>query len=212
MQVGQWVAEWLTRGYARIIDLSGVSREEDYEAFGEQERVFWIDASSWPVSGQYTLFGTILLNQSKLEKAPEDVKDYIFLHEVGHSKLPTLLSLVSVLVRIPLVFFAILGIPVLVIQWIIYAFSGPPIGQLMTFSAAYLLVALLVVVPLVVVWQLDEAYAELYVVSKIGKEAYQRCSDKMEEYSDRGLFARLLRKLFYPSPDLVLWLANRQRG
>jgi hypothetical protein len=208
MQIRNWLSKWLTRVYARTIDLSGVAKEETYRAHGEERRVFWVDADGWPVAGQLTLFGTVLLNESRLDDVPKEVVDYTFLHEIGHSKLPTILSIGSVLARIPLSFVAIFGIPALIVQWLVFLFSGPTIGQFTTLSVAYLLVALLILVPLVAIWRLDEGYAEFYVVSKVGEETYLRYFEKMEANSDRGVFARIFRKIFYPSPKHVLWVAN----
>ena len=208
MQIRNWLSKWFTRVYARSIDLSGVTEEENYRAHGEERRVFWIDADGWPAAGQFTLFGTILLNEGMLKDVPEEVVDYTFLHEIGHSKLPSILGIGSVLVRIPLFFLALFGIPMLIVRWLVFLLSGPTIGQFTTLSVAYLLVALLILVPLVAIWRLDEGYAEFYVVSKVGEETYLRYFEKMEENSDRGTFARIFRKVFYPSPKHVLWVAN----
>lgn len=207
-----WLATWLTRGYARTVDLSGVSDEEIYRAQGEERKVFWVNTDNWPMAGQCTPFGTILLNEDRLTEVPDDVVDYVFLHEIGHSEAPTLLSLGGLVIRPPLFFLALLGIPMLAIYWLAFAASGPTLEQLLTFSAAYALVALFLIVPLVVIWRLDEGYAELFVVSKIGADEYLRRHEQMNEHSDRGLFGRVFRWLFYPRPNHVVRVANRLEG
>lgn len=207
MQVRNWIAKWLTRGYVRTLDFSGVSREELYQAHGEERKVFWVNADNWPMGGQYTPFGTIILNESKLEDTPNELVDYVFLHEVGHSEFPTILSLGSLIARIPLMFFAVFGIPLLIVRWLVFAISGPSLSQLAAFSVASLLVALLILLPLVVISWLDEGYAELFVVSRIGKEAYQHCLEMKKEHSDRSIIGLVLRPL-YPPPRLVLRIAN----
>lgn len=209
MQYRNWAAKWLTRGYARTLDFGGVSREDLYQTHGEERKVFWVDADDWPIGGQCTPFGTILLNESKLKDAPDEVVDYVFLHEVGHSKLPSILSLGGLVVRIPLMFFAILGIPFLVVRWLVFVNSGPDLTQLTMFSLASLLVALLILLPLIVISWLDEGYAELFVVSKIGETAYRRSLEKKNEHSEGSIIGRVL-SILYPPPSLVVWTANRR--
>lgn len=209
MAIFHRIATWLTRAYVRTIDRSGVSQEEVYRVQSEEKKVFWVNTDDWPMIGQCTPFGTILLNEHKLTDVPEEMVDYVFLHEIGHSKAPTLLSLGSIIIRAPLFFLALLGIPTLLIRWLIYAASGPTLGQLATLSAAFAIVALALLVPLVAIWWLDEGYAELFVVSKIGEDEYLRRHEQMDEHADRGVFARAFRWLFYPRPSLIVRIANR---
>jgi hypothetical protein len=211
MQVRDWTAKWLTRGYVRTLDFSGVSQEERYQAHGEEQKVFWVEADDWPMAGQCTPFGTIVLNESKLGDAPEEVVDYVFLHEVGHSELSSILSLGSFVTRTPLMFLALLGIPLLVVRWLVFAASGPHFTQLATYSVASLMVALLILIPLIVISWLDEGYAELFVVSKIEGKAYRRCLEKKSEHSDGSIIGRVL-SFLYPPPSLVIWVANHRNG
>ena len=211
MQVRNWVAKWLTRAYARTLDFSGISREELYQAHGNEHKVFWVEADDWPLGGQCTPMGTILLNKSKLEDAPEELVDYVFLHEVGHSKVPSILGIGSLMVRLPLMFLAILGIPVLVVQWLIFAVSVSNVSQLATFSVETLLIVLLILVPLIVVSWLDEGYAELFVVSTIGEAAYRNVLEKKDEHSDSSIVGRVL-SILYPPPSLVIRISNLRIG
>jgi len=210
MQVRNWLARWLTRGYVRTLDFGGVSREETYRASGEERQVFWVDAEKWPAAGQCTLFGTIVLNEDRLGDVPDKVVDYVFLHEVGHTKPPTILNLLSILVRIPLGFLAIFGVPVLIGRWLGFVLSAPDLDQFTMFSVATVIGILLILVPLVVIWWLDEGYADLFVVSKIGTHAYRHRYDKMNDHADRGLIGRFIRWLLYPDSDHVVWVANRR--
>lgn len=209
MQVHHRLAKWLTRGYARTIDLSGVSREEIYQAHDEERKVFWIDAENWSAAGQCTPFGTILLNEDRLNEVPANVRDYVFLHEVGYAKLPSILSLASIIVRVPLVLLAAFSVPVLIGRLVTFALSIPNLGQLVTFAMATLTTILLIVIPVIAIWWLDEGYAELFTVSKIGVNAYQRRHEKMNEHSDRGIVGRFLRLLLYPNPELIVWIAKQ---
>lgn len=209
MQIRDWTAKWLTRGYVRTLVFSGVSREELYEAYGEEKKVFWVEADQWPLAGQCTPFGTILLNDSKLQDLPKEVVDYIFLHEVGHSKLSRILSLGSVVIRIPLMFIAILGIPFFISRWLAFLVSRPQISQLATYSIAVLIVDSLILLPLIVISWLDEGYAELFAISKMGQTAYRRSLEMKREHSNRGVITRVL-SILYPPSSLIIWVANRR--
>jgi Zn-dependent protease with chaperone function len=209
MQVHNWLAKWLTRLYARTITFSGVTEEETYQSHGEEHRVFWIDAEKWPMGGQYTPFETILLNKSTLNDVSEEVADYVFLHEVGHSKPPTIVNLGSFVVRLPLMMLAIFGLPTLILRWLIFAFSSPPTNRLIGFSLAFLFVALLILVPLILISWLDEGHAELFAVSKIGEKTYRRCLEEIRENSDGGRIRQVFRRIFYPYPSIVIRVANR---
>ncbi len=209
MRVHDRLSRWLTRGYARALDFSGVSREETYQSHNEEQKVFWIDAEDWSAAGQCTPFGTILLNEDRLSNVPDSVKDYVFLHEVGHTKTPTILSVASIILRIPLTFLAIIGVPVLIGRWLGFALSVPELGQLTTFTVTTLISVLLLTIPIVLIWWLDEGYAELFAVSKLGVATYQRRHAQMTKHTDRGVIGRTVRWLLYPNPNFVVWIAKR---
>lgn len=211
MKIYNRCAKWLTYIYAWTIDFNGVSREEIYRTHGEEKRVFWVNSDKWPMAGQCTPFGTILLNMSKLDGASDQMVDYIFLHEVGHTKPPTLLTLGSLLIRIPLMFLVILGIPLLFVRWLIFVFSSPTIGQITTFSFGFILAALIILGPLMAISWLDEGHAELFAVSHIGEDVYQRCLQEMQEKSNHGVLMGLFRRVIYPDPRLIVWLAKRRK-
>ena len=208
MSLLSWVAKWLTRGYARTMDLSGVSREEVYRAEEEERKVFWVDTDDLSMAGQCTPFGTILLNEDRLGDVPDEVVDYVFLHEVGHTKPPAFLVFGSYVIRLPLMLFAIFGIPVLFFRGVAFALSVPPLNQFITLSVAFALVVLLILAPVVIVSWLDEGYAELFALSKLGEETYLRRHNQMEEHSERGVFSRVLRGFLYPRPAQVIRFSN----
>jgi hypothetical protein len=154
-----------------------------------------------------------VLNEHRLDDAPDEVVDYIFLHEVGHTKPPAILSLMSILVRIPLGFLALFGVPALIGRWIGFALSAPDLDQFTLFSVATaIIIILLILVPMIAIWWLDEGYADLFVVSKIGAQDYRRRYEKMNDHADRGLVGRFVRWFLYPNPDHVVWVANRRNG
>lgn len=211
MKVLDWIATWLTRFYARTITSTGVALEETYVSHNEENRVFWVNAENWPMGGQYTIFGTILLNESKLNERSGEVVDYVFLHEVGHSKPPYLLNIASFAIRVPLAMLALIGVPLILLEWLIFVISIPTIDALIEVSLIYLLAILLILVPLIIVSWLDEGYAELFALSKLGESSYQECINQVRDESDNGRFKRIFRRLFYPKPSIVIRTADLLR-
>jgi hypothetical protein len=208
MEISAWLTDRLTRAYVLVVHFSTVSRSEVYRTNGEEHKVFWLNTDNWDAAGECTAFNTILLNERRLGDAPKEAVDYVFLHEIGHTKPSNLLILGSYVIQIILKLFAIVGIPALFIQWAFLISSGPSVSLFLTYSAAYLILVLLIVMPVVAISWLNESYAELFAVSKLGTTTYLRCYSKMDRHSNRGLIGRIRRRLFYPSPSNVVRIAN----
>lgn len=209
MQVRDCLSRRLTRLYARTITLSGVVKEEIYQSHGEERRVFWIDAEKWPMGGQYTPFGTILLNESRLSDFSEEVVDYVFLHEVGHGKPPTIVNIGSFAIRVPLMMIAVVGLPTLFLRWLVLLVFNLSMNRLIGFSMVFLSSVLLILGPLILISWIDEGYAELFALSKIGKDAYRRCSREIRDKSEAGPIAKVFRRILYPYPGIVSRVADR---
>lgn len=113
--MGNWredTQSWLTRWYAK--GRGGVVDESEYTAYGVTRTVFWYEQDS-PRAGDYSPIGTILMNRTPPAGISEDVRDYVFLHEVGHDELNTLLRLLywpTILLTGLLAFAAILALPI----------------------------------------------------------------------------------------------------
>lgn len=184
--------------------LGGTAREGTY-SYGSIERpIVWIDAERWSMGGQY-LFGTILLNEGALSGMSDAVTDYVFLHEVGHGRLHPLLRMGVSPFRFILMFVAVLGAPVFVGRWLgrLLTVPSPEGAAIATLAAAIGLLPILV--PLVVVSWLDEGYAEAFAASRLGTTQYLACVQEIRETSDSGHFKRVLRRLIYPPPRLIVW-------
>lgn len=209
MRLIRSLSRWLTRGYARTLDFEGVTEEATYRVGSIERKVYWVNAEDWKLAGQYTPFGTILLNKTKLEGVSQEVKDYVFLHEVGHASLPRPLSLLSLSVRLPVTALAVLGIPFLMFRWLASVVLNPTPRYAILSFVGYLILCLLILVLFTGPSWLEEGHAELYAVDRVGKETYRRCHKEVRQRSERGLFRRVLHRLVYPPPRLVLWAHER---
>lgn len=193
--------------YARWV-LGGSARRDVY-TYGEFDReVVWVDSDRWGFAGQ-NLFGTIFLNEQVLQKGSNDLADYVFLHEVGHGQFHFIPRTILLLLRFVFTGIALLGVPTLLVQSLVFLSISPSIATAGIMLLGTILTLLLVLIPLVIVSWVDEGWAEVFAVSQIGVSQYRDCIEEMRELSDKGRFKRVLRRLIYPPPSLVIWSVNR---
>ncbi|WP_336034346.1 hypothetical protein [Halobacterium yunchengense] len=198
----------LTRLYAW--NRGGVTDTGEYSASGISRTVYWFHDESKRM-GDYSPFGTLLLNEQAKEDFSEDVVDYVFLHEVGHDQMgfigrtlfwafyPTFgLLLLAGIIALP--------------QTLVAAFQFAPSTVMVP---AYLVVGIGITVaamlPFAAVCWIDEALAELFAISKIGRSQYRSVFDEVKEESDAGLLRKIRLRIQYPPESLILWIA-RKRG
>lgn len=215
MPGGEWLADRLTRGYARLLDEDGVVDETVYGTHGETHRVYWIDADRWPIGGQYTPFGTVVLNANRLDGLSAETVDYVFLHEIGHGKRPLVATVFAYVVRIALTLVAVLGLPVLGRQWLRSVSTASSSAEAIGSSSRLSVGGLGLIAGVVIVSWLDEGSAEVFAVSKLGAESYRRRRQAFVDGADAGFVFRGLRRLVYPPPRLVIAVAeylNRKRA
>lgn len=197
-----WLADRLTRGYARLLDGDGVVGETVYRTHGETHRVYWIDAERWPIGGQYTPFGTVVLNEHRLGHLSEEAVDYVFLHEVGHGRRSNVATVSVYAVRSVVTLAAVLGLPWVVSRWVRSVVAdSPPTGSDPSWRSVG---SLGLIAAVVLVSWLDEGAAEMFAVSKLGAKSYRRRRDEFLDGAEGGLVLRSIRRLIYPHPRLVI--------
>ena len=199
------VRSLLTRGYARLT-CGGVCETEKYTSRGIDEQVYWVETDGW-MSGQYTPFGTILLNKYRFRERSDDLNEYVFLHEIGHSRMPMVPSVLLGIIRILAAPF-LLAVPLLPIVYIPMV-QAAPVTQFPELGIAFLLSGLTLLLPYVVASWIDEGYAEYFALSTVGVEEYLRCHKELHESRECGLLKRIWIRLTYPHPRLVHWVASR---
>lgn len=212
MRGGEWLADRLTRGYARLLDSDGVVDETVYRARGEAHRVYWVDAARWPIGGQYTPFGTLVLNANRLDGLSPESVDYVFLHEVGHGQRPLVGTVAAYVVRIVVTLSALLGVPWLGRRWFRAVSTTSSPAAAVEASKRFSVGGLVLLTGLVVVSWVDEGAAELFAVSKLGAESYRPRREEFVDGADDGVVVRSLRRLLYPPPRLVIAVADRSDG
>lgn len=193
--------------YARWV-LGGSARTEVYEYGSFQRRIIWVDSDQWPMAGQ-NLFGTIFLNESKLRDCSDDVNDYTFLHEVGHSQFHAIFSVFVFVLRFALMVVALLALPALAVGLLVLLIQASSLAAAAVIFVVVAFLMLLVLIPLVVVSWFDEGHAELFAVSKLGTQQYLECIEEIRSQSDSGRLKRAVFRIMYPPPRLVVWWGNR---
>lgn len=193
------VLSWLTRQYGRA--WGGIVEESEYSALGVSRTVFWFDQNSRR-AGDFSPFGTILMNRHLPEGIPEEFRDYVFLHEVGHGEVHSVLRLLylpCVLGAFTLAFAGVVALPVNLVYAIRWA-SGPISGTL--FLGIAVVISALAILPLVGLLWLDECYAELHAITHLGIDRYSEIRSKIRENRNPSR----LRKIRYYLQDPPIWL------
>ncbi|UWG48345.1 Zn-dependent protease with chaperone function [Halanaeroarchaeum sp. HSR-CO] len=210
-----WLADRLTRWYARLLDENGVVDETVYRTHGEEHRVYWVDADRWPMGGQYTPFGTVVLNADRLDDLSTEAVDYVFLHEIGHGQRSAISTVFVYAVRTVVTLAAVLGLPLLGRRWVRSVGRASSSAEAIRSSSRLSIRGLGLVAGVGFVSWLDEGAAEVFALSKLGVTSYRRRRREFIDGADVGVAFRSLRRLVYPPPRLVVAVAeylNRKRA
>jgi hypothetical protein len=205
----EWLSssrDWLTRHY---LNYRGEYLDnETYTYSNIKEDVYWFSSRSSLV-GQATPFNTITLNDYHLSNLPDFVTDYVFLHEVGHTRLPFPLRLIFYILALPLGFLAVsvvVSIPILPVS--VYLDTGSIQAMLNALLASFIFLVI-GVLPFVVIVRLDEIHAELFAINRGGEALYRSSHDAIRTYRSGSLRNRIRKGVFYPSTKFILWLYRR---
>ncbi len=157
-----------------------------YRYKNHSETVF-LFTSNFEWLAQTTIFNTLIMQDILFKKYSELVRNRVFLHELGHKRVPWILSI--------LYFFAIL---LLFILGCFFLLEIKIIKSFMFFSIFILF------------FRISEINAELFAISNLGKEKFieslEELSKKRE--TDKVLYKvyYLIIKLLYPSHKTVLYV------
>lgn len=196
-----------TRIYARY-GFGQINEVSEYSALGISKDVYWFSSDS-NKAGHCTPFNTLLMNKQPFEELSENAQDYVFLHETGHSKLRFPLNLIMYALLIPTMVLAAISPFAALFQITVTLYTTTSI-HLTTIA---IVVGIFTVVFcstlfLLASW-LSEGHAELYTVNKLGCKKYLQISKEIREYADRSLVRRVIHRVKYPPPRLVIWVSQK---
>jgi len=162
--------------------------------------------SSKSIEAQATPFQTILMSDFIFKKCSKNVRDYIFLHELGHVKLNYFWQLLFYITVIPsflLLFASILAIPFAFLSFLIYGFS-------ISFVAfVFIDFVLFSFIVLILNWAM-EGYAEIFAIKIIGVKKYKQCMEEMKKHSKKkNIFNWYFYRIRYPPEKILFWIYKR---
>ncbi len=171
--------------------------------------VYYVEDESWESAGQALPFNHIILNRARLADEPDFVHDYVFLHESGHKRWPWPLQIFLLFGQFAYVL--ILIILTIASPWIVIdVLSATTSGDFLLSLAGAVIAYIILVIPFLTVTWFDEAHAEVYAISRIGRSTYLEIQE-IRESKSRSLSSKIRLRLMYPPTSLILAI-SRHRG
>jgi Zn-dependent protease with chaperone function len=191
---------------------SWIGKKSEFEAAGESGDVYWIPEQKMNAPGKTTVFNRIRLSEHLRRDFSIDVVEYIFLHERGHAERGWVgrikyvsMTFVSLLLTILSLLFAIVlaGIVVANISLVEAGTVGFFFGLSIWFGWLYCRVQ-----------RNEELRAECYALNSLGEKEFRRRRNmwEKERKGQRGTFARLQRRYFYPEEDTIFSTYDEERA
>jgi hypothetical protein len=185
-----------------FIPSAWIGRKSEFKAAGLSEQVYWIPANMMRSLGRATVFDNIRLNENLTERFPQDVVEYIFLHERGHTNrnfarlvwfiLGTTLTLLTAMLSGAFVIvFTLFAVRNLTLQ--VVGLLGLSVCLLIIFSWWHCRIKFK-----------EELRAEKYALNHLGENEFRRRSETLEGMVNRSWWNQLRRRLLYPSVDKVI--------
>jgi len=185
-----------------FIPSAWIGRKSEINAAGDSGQVYWIPDNIMRSQGRATVFGTIRLNENLTERFPQDVVEYVFLHERGHSNRSfarlvwfilgtTLTLLIAMLSGLFVFIFSLFAVENLTLQ--VVGLIGISVCLLIIFSWLHCRIKFN-----------EELRAEKYALNYLGEEEFRQRSETAEEIVKRSWWNQLRRRLLYPSVETVI--------
>lgn len=182
--------ERLTKYFIEFIKRGEYEGKESFEAAGESVEVHSFK-SNGSLFGQCTPFGTIILNESRVENLSQTARELVISHEVSHRDRNAIWKgtfLGST------VWFAV-GFLVLILCVILLLGGASLTGLTGPIGAALLLMA-----SFVVIVRAEETIADLQALRSVGKEQFVSGYKEIGEASSGTRRDLVMRKLLYTHP------------
>lgn len=182
-----------------------IGEQKEFSVGDVQATVYWIPDSVLDSLGRATMSNNIWLNERVTDDLPTELVEYLFLHEHGHAR-RSLAGRLQFYALATLTTVGTLGLALLTMSVAVTALWNPiySVSQGVAGLLLCLMLTLAAGAAYRHVMRTEELRAELNVVQALGPEEYRRRHQKFEDYRDRGLRAKLRRRLLYPTDDTVI--------
>lgn len=208
MKLKEKIQELLTRWYlkARGARLKG---RMNYR-YGIYSKEVFIYSSKSMGEAQATPWNTIIIPEVLFTKYSKNARDFIFLHEYGHTRLSAVLRAMFYIFMVPL-FFLFLGsiAGLMIIPTFLLLKGVEPISVLFIFVAGLLLTTILGLSVMAINWA-SEIHAEKFAIEAMGEEKYLEAIREVKRKAKRrNLFSRAFHALLYPPHRVVILLYKK---
>lgn len=174
----------------------------EYEAAGESAQVYKIPDNWMVAQAKTTLSNRIWLNENLLHDFSDEAVEYVFLHELGHANR-------NVGERLE---FTLTATGSLVVSLILFFLTAKMASRAIEGLILERIVVILITSAMAIgiAWvhfrirRNEELRADLYALNKLGQEEFLKRRRKLEQAVDRGVNARVQRRLVYPDEDAIL--------
>jgi len=186
--------------YGKCINIINYS----HKGFKKEVYIFNSDSKE---GAHTTPFNTIIMQDILFKDFSKNVRDYVFLHEVGHTQLNFLFRTILNILALPIIFsfFASLALfiyPILVfLRYSTFEAIGSFIGVLLIFFISSGLFMLLS-------WPI-ELHAELFAIKNIGITRYKKAINELNKSKKKSIFSRYFHRVRYPPEKFILWVESR---
>lgn len=203
----QAIQSKLTYLYGKL--RGGITRTGQYSVSDVSRHVYWFEENSRQL-GHTSPFGTIMLNEDISEILSEDAVDYVFLHEVGHTRNGALYQASATVILTFLMMASVAAVLVLPRSIeLAFDYAGSLLGLVAYLFIAFAIPAAVVALFAAASWY-EESQAEVFAISKIGMSEYRSVIEEMDVASDRGRISKLWYHVRYPPRRFIIWWARRR--
>jgi len=208
MKLKERILEKLTILYLKFIDAKFKKRIiYSYKKYSKNVFIF---SSKGKKGGQTTPWNTIIISDKIFEKYSKNVRDFIFLHEFGHTKLNVVLRILFYISIVPLSLFFIYSLFATFFYTIILISSRTEF-----FISFFMLMSALIVniifglIVMIISWSC-ELYAEIFAIKTMGREKYLKAIKETEKGgNDKNLLSRFFDKLLHPTHQVIMFFYEK---
>lgn len=187
--------------------LGGYAGQKEVEFEDHRDTVYVFKGK---IAGGVNFWWNKILMQEKLfDDRYRDAREYVYLHEIGHSQKPTILELANGAFQWSLHPAIILMELIFISGAIISYLSQLPNQNLVEILRSGALIAILHIPLAVTASWLLETLPDLFVIRKIGEERFLEGVEELKDlYSDRSLINRIFSRLTHPTPEFVIKISS----
>ena len=168
-----------------------------YEEYSKQIFIFEADPEKYKKIGQATPFGTIIMPEFTSTKYTKNVVDYVFLHELGHTRVNIILRTLFYVVFVGSFTVSVISMCYFIESLILLHIPERNIFFLCSFTIFFILTMLSS-------W-IYELVADLFAYNVLGKKLYVDMKIELDEKKGQVRLRDIIRHAFLYPPKPIFW-------